>query len=48
MVLSDIAVSGSKKLRFIRDPEANVLYCGLEIIQGLDNIPLVGPTLFEE
>ena len=48
MVLLDIAVSGSKKLRFIKDPEANGFYSSLKIRQGLDKIPLVGPTLFEE
>ena len=46
MILSNCAICGSKKSKFIKKQEANELLSSLGIKTPLRKIPLVGPLLF--
>ena len=46
MLISKHAVCNSKKLRFIKEQEANGLLSSLGIKSPLTEIPLVGPFFF--
>ena len=46
MLLSKCSVCDSKKLKLIKQQEANELLSSLEIKTPLRKIPLVGPLLF--
>ena len=46
MILSKCAICGSKKSKFIKNPEANGLLSSLGIRAPLSKIPLLGDVLF--
>ena len=46
MILSNCAICGSKKSKFIKKQEVNELLSSLGIKTPLRKIPLVGPFLF--
>ena len=46
MILSRCEVCDSKKLKFIKEPEASGLLSGLGINTPTNKIPLLGPLLF--
>ena len=46
MVLWNCAVSGSKKLRFVKKQETSEILRNLGLRISLSKIPLVGPILF--
>ena len=45
-ILSKCAIRGSKKLRFIKDQEANGLLSNLELRTSLTKVPILGDILF--
>ena len=45
MILSKCEVCDSKKLKFIKEQEANVLLSSLGIKAPLNKVPLLGPDL---
>ena len=46
MILSKCAICGSKKSRFIKNPEAKGLLSNLGIRKPLSKVPLLGDILF--
>ena len=46
VILSNCAISGSKKSRFIKDQEAKELLSNLGIKTPLSKVPLLGDILF--
>ena len=46
MLLSNPAMCGSKKSKFIKEQEPSGLLNGLGIRASLDKIPILGPPLF--
>ena len=46
MVLSKCAISGSKKLRFIKNQEAKGLLSNLGVTTPLSKVPILGDILF--
>ena len=46
MILSECAICGSKKSKFIKKQEAKGLLCSLGIRTPLTKIPLLGDVLF--
>ena len=46
MVLSNCAICGSKKSRFIKDQEAKGLLSNLVVRTPLSKVPIVGDVLF--
>ena len=46
MILSNCAICGTKKSKFIKKQEANGLFSSLGIKTSLSKTPLVSPLLF--
>ena len=47
MILSKCAISGGKKLKFLRKQEAKVLLSNLGISTPLSKVPILGDVFFE-